>query len=1042
MRYFSSVTRVMLLFCVLITVVSVGIANARATTIRTQKTRAYNLHVSNLESNTQGSLNGPSFTSPVGLNAACQPVCGKGNLLYGQYGNGPVQLQPKAYLIFWGPYWTTTAGKAVATVVRNYFNDASGTKFENILTQYYMINSNNSYSYISNQLQFVNDQTHVWTDSSAPPSDNSCGSSIKTIEDASIKNEVKAAIGRGWPSNDVNTTYFVYTPPGYAVNASDIPKGTCSSPKHFCGYHWGSFSGSAISPPFYAEIVYPGSPNIAPCSSVPNQKSAGDPLANASSHEQFETTTDPELTGWDDPTLGQGGGEIGDKCAGNFTMGKTKLKNGGVFELQGEYSDTTSSCVNSFNPVNTSTDVVPPCSLSAYSLRCAITKANTDGSGDTILFNIPFTDSGCKASTINGQNVHVCTITPATGLPQLLASHTTIDGYTQPGARKNTLPIGSGDNAIITIRIDGVKTSGGLVLNNSASYDTIRGLEITNFSPYGMLLNTSTNTNNTITGNFIGTDGVNALGNGVGIYIGGGSTNNTVGGQTPDTANLISGNTGQGILIGAGIGNTVEGNYVGTDTTGKTAIKHNQKAPVKSPFSGIPNGTGIYIFAQASGNEIGTITAASANIVAYNTYGIVTDNSSNTAILNNTITSNFVGVFAENGETGDSIAENTVANNSTDGILVGNSSTDNVHIAININTIFNNGGLGIDLYPGGTVDCTTATSGGPNDYINCPVITLATPTQISGTACSGCSVEVYVATNEADDQGHGEGKTFLGNATADGNGNWSVSVSLSGGTQITATASTTTSGGINETSEFAANAAVSSSVTMNNIQGSFFDNPNDSGSFDVSPSTTPVFTQSFSVLNFNPSPSIQNCSNSTGVDTYTRPFTEVVRNTDGSCTTVIVQGNGQQAGANSLSSFETEFTATFTVPAAGQLSFDVIADDGWILSIGPNSSGKQPTYVSGPLNNAPSSGPFTGYPVLGANNQASSPVENTVVVNIPSAGTYPIELDYTECCGGELTFVMTGSFTASSQAQSSVSVTTALPVWRSSPLAVLKRSVI
>jgi kumamolisin len=691
--------------------------------------------------------------------------------------------------------------------------------------------------------------------------------------------------------------------------------------------------------------------------------------------------------------------------------------------------------------VNTTADTSLPCSNTAYSLRCAIMQANSSSGSNTtvyISFHIPSTDPGCPLTSVQGHSVYVCTITPTSSLPQLTASNTYIDGYSQIGAQINTSPLGGSDNAILTIRIDGSKGVGGLVLTGNASGDTIQGLEITNFNSYGILLFPNTVTNNTIAGNYVGTDGVNALGNGAGIYVASGASYNEIGGTTPASINLISGNAGQGVAIGAGGSNTVEGNYIGTDTSGSAALRGKKGVPVSSPLTtnSIPNNTGILIFAGASGTTIGGILSSSANIIAHNVDGILTDGSSSTSIIGNTISSNTIGVQVQNGETGDSIAENTIANNSTDGILVGNSSTDNVHVAININMIFNNGGLGIDLYPEGTVDCATSTSGGPNDYLNCPIITLATPGQVSGTACAGCSVEVYVATNEADDQGHGEGKTFLGSAAADSNGNWSISVSLGSGTQVTATATTNALAGVNETSEFAANVAVSSSVTVNNIQSAFFNNPNDSGSFDVSPSTTPVFTQSFSALNFNPSPSIQNCSNSTGVDNNTRPFTEIIHNNDGSCTTVIAQGNGQQAGVNNLNSFETEYTGAFTVSSAGQLSFDVIADDGWILSIGPNSNGNQPTYVSGPLNNAPSNGPFTGYPVLGANNVASSPVEYTVVVNISAAGTYPLEVDYTECCGGQLTFTMTGSFTASSQAQSSVTATTALLVWRPASLVI------
>ncbi len=203
-------------------------------------------------------------------------------------------------------------------------------------------------------------------------------------------------------------------------------------------------------------------------------------------------------------------------------------------------------------------------------------------------------------------------------------------------------------------------------------------------------------------------------------------------------------------------------------------------------------------------------------------------------------------------------------------------------------------------------------------------------------------------------------------------------------------------------------ASTNSEVPINGKIGKFFYNPNDSGIFDVNPSTPPVFTQSFRNLYFNPPTNMQTfCSNNTGVDENTRPFTNVSSNPNGTCTTTIVQGNGHQAGVGDLSSFEAVFTPTLFVPRAGQVTFNVYADDGWILSIGPDSNGRQPTYVSGPLNNPPPFGPFTGFPVVGANNQTSPPTAFTDTISVPEAGNYPIEIDYTECCQGQLTLLMT-----------------------------------
>ncbi|MBT8140306.1 MAG: DUF4347 domain-containing protein, partial [Gammaproteobacteria bacterium] len=88
---------------------------------------------------------------------------------------------------------------------------------------------------------------------------------------------------------------------------------------------------------------------------------------------------------------------------------------------------------------------------------------------------------------------------------------------------------------------------------------------------------TSSASNNIIIGNYIGTNvsGTAAIANaGKGINING-SGNNIIGGdRTAGEGNLISGNAGQGIhLNGAGAdNNTIKGNYIGTDADGTAPI--------------------------------------------------------------------------------------------------------------------------------------------------------------------------------------------------------------------------------------------------------------------------------------------------------------------------------------------------------------------------------------------------------------------------------------------------------------------------------------
>jgi parallel beta-helix repeat protein len=83
--------------------------------------------------------------------------------------------------------------------------------------------------------------------------------------------------------------------------------------------------------------------------------------------------------------------------------------------------------------------------------------------------------------------------------------------------------------------------------------------------------------NNTVFGNYIGTDesGTLGLGNfGDGVQIEHESNSNVVGGILPSQANVISGNSENGVSIFESAGNTIVGNLIGTDLTGSLAIKN------------------------------------------------------------------------------------------------------------------------------------------------------------------------------------------------------------------------------------------------------------------------------------------------------------------------------------------------------------------------------------------------------------------------------------------------------------------------------------
>jgi RHS repeat-associated protein/uncharacterized repeat protein (TIGR01451 family) len=194
-------------------------------------------------------------------------------------------------------------------------------------------------------------------------------------------------------------------------------------------------------------------------------------------------------------------------------------------------------------------------------------------------------------------------------------------------------------------------------------------------------------------------------------------------------------------------------------------------------------------------------------------------------------------------------------------------------------------------------------------------------------------------------------------------------------------------------------------ISTTPVQGNFYAE-SVTQPFVAKPGDPAAFQQTFPTINFNP-PANTVPHNVSGVGPTTRPFTDVTTDAVGNFAgTIIAQGNGVQAGVGTLTNFNAVLTANFIVSQPQDVTFNIIADDGFILGVGGGA-----TRVSGTLQNPPASGltAFNGYPVLGAYNVGggTAPGTYTVTIHFPSAGAVPYELDYFECCGSQLSLTMT-----------------------------------
>ena len=164
-----------------------------------------------------------------------------------------------------------------------------------------------------------------------------------------------------------------------------------------------------------------------------------------------------------------------------------------------------------------------------------------------------------------------------------------------------------GTNAVGTAAL-----ANGIGVSINAAGNTVGGTApgagnlISGNSAFGVLILGATTTGNLVEGNLIGTDstGTVALGNiGDGVRIGGGSSLNTIGGPAGGARNIISGNATGIVIDGAGAGTVVAGNLIGTDASGMDALGN--------------LGVGIVI-ADTSTTTIGGTTTLARNVISGN----------------------------------------------------------------------------------------------------------------------------------------------------------------------------------------------------------------------------------------------------------------------------------------------------------------------------------------------------------------------------------------------------------------------------------------
>jgi hypothetical protein len=309
--------------------------------------------------------------------------------------------------------------------------------------------------------------------------------------------------------------------------------------------------------------------------------------------------------------------------------------------------------------------------------------------------------------------------------------------------------------------------------------------------------------------------GANALlGGGMdGLDIGGGGT--TVRGLAISGFKnnaVFTGGTGIKLLnIAGNTGNKIEGNFIGTDASGTVDVGNEL--------------SGVSAIANSTNNTIGGGSLANRNLISGNGLNGVDLNSIGNFVQNNLIGTDrsgkqdlgnsASGVIIFNNPA-NAIVNNTIAFNRSNGVRVDcDPATRN---AILSNSIFSNGGLGIDLgNDGPTANDPGDADTGPNNLQNTPAITSAktsaTSTTLKVTLNSSPNTS-NIFQFYANPKGTSQGKTLVGetNFSTDNNGNASFTFTTPKKVPVGRTLTAIANGPGGDTSEFSSPRTVKDAV--------------------------------------------------------------------------------------------------------------------------------------------------------------------------------------------------------------------------------------
>jgi serine protease len=233
------------------------------------------------------------------------------------YHGGPVQTNPKMYIVFWGSQWNTTAGdpNGVASRMKSFLGIIGGSRWLNSVTQYTQSDGQHVGNQPGSLAGFYVDTT------SRPPS--------RPTQSQMAAEAAKAA-----------AKYGNYTPSAAYIVA--LPHGIRPSGfgTQYCAYH-SSTTAAGHTIAWTNDPYFPDAGASCGAGSV-NSPGTLDGVSIVGGHEQGETETDPfPNTGW----LDGGGSENGDLCAWTNLINNPDA---GGYPTQPLWSNANNGCVQHY----------------------------------------------------------------------------------------------------------------------------------------------------------------------------------------------------------------------------------------------------------------------------------------------------------------------------------------------------------------------------------------------------------------------------------------------------------------------------------------------------------------------------------------------------------------------------------------------------------------------------------------------------------------------------------------------------------------------